>query len=456
MADPNDITTVFYEPMAKTGKSPGSLVPGMVLNGKYELLEQIGRGGMGVVWKAQAKVADRLVALKFVPKELKRFDAEMERVRTSFKKIHALNHQWICPIYGLEDGGEFGYYLVMKYLEGETLDSFVLRKDPKRQGLPIDIVVAIIARAAVALDYAHLNKVIHRDIKPGNIFLIKVAGKLHVQLIDFGLVDEIRTSLSRVSQMQFDISGTRPYMAPEQWLGKLQSATTDQYALAVVAYELLAGNLPFLSGDFQILGNAVLNVAPEPIPTISDAANDVLLRALAKDPADRFGSCQEFVSTLNSVWTSVAEEAQASVSERKMPTFRFRMPHWRLGLDTPLWSLEAPLWAQCLTVFLVVFCLGAVILVGLAWNRTASPLPHQQNGERTVEALPQPITTGGQAAGEHIALRTNGIGSLFRWCPPGTFMMGSPASEKERNDHTETLHQVPGERPWYPLFPSSC
>jgi serine/threonine-protein kinase len=77
-------------------------------------------------------------------------------------------------------------------------------------------VAAFLSRVAVALDYAHLNRVIHRGIKPGNIFLTQSAGKVHVQLIDFGLVDEIRTSLSRVSQMQFDISGTRPYMAPER------------------------------------------------------------------------------------------------------------------------------------------------------------------------------------------------------------------------------------------------
>ena len=367
----DDITTAFFDPEEITGEATVALTPGMVLNNKYELLKQIGRGGMGVVWQAKDQVSHRLVALKFVPRELKRFDVEMERVRASFRKVHALNHQWICPMYGLEDGGEFGYYLVMKYLEGETLDRYVLRKDPKRQGLPMDQVIAILSRVAVALDYAHLNKAIHRDIKPGNIFLTKVAGKLHVQLIDFGLVDEIRTSLSRVSQMQFDISGTRPYMAPEQWQGRLQSATTDQYALAVVAYELLAGHLPFQSSDFKVLGNAILNVMPEPIPSISNDANNVLMRALAKDSAGRFGSCQEFVTTLNGVWTSEVSDISSSASDWAAPTV-FSMPRW--------------VRAVALSV-LLLFAIGAIVFTSS--RRDQSP-PSQQHVQRHTVARGAP------------------------------------------------------------------
>ena len=170
----DDLTTeTFNEPAA-------SLIAGTIIGEKYELLEQIGRGGMGVVWKAKDKVADRLVALKFVPNELKRFETEMQRVRDTFKKVHALQHQAICPIYTLEDGGPLGYYLVMKYLEGETLDAYVLRKLAQSEVLPLNHVVAILSRVAVALDYAHQEGVIHRDIKPSNIFLVKSAGKLHV------------------------------------------------------------------------------------------------------------------------------------------------------------------------------------------------------------------------------------------------------------------------------------
>ena len=131
------------------------LQPEMILAGKYRLIKRIGAGAMGVVWQAHERVADRLVALKFVPKECSRFRDEIERLRQSFSRIHALNHQSICPIYGLENDGEFGYFLVMKFLDGETLESHKLRKDPKGNGLPLEQVIALLKPVASALDYAH-------------------------------------------------------------------------------------------------------------------------------------------------------------------------------------------------------------------------------------------------------------------------------------------------------------
>ena len=211
---------IASDELPESGDAPtDSLTSGTILANKYELIEQIGRGGMGVVWKANDRVAERLVALKFVPSELKRFEEEIQRVKMTFKKVHALQHQSICPLYSLEDGGQLGYYLVMKYLEGETLGKYVLRKDPQRKGFSIDRVVAILSRIAEALDYAHFNDVIHRDIKPSNIFLAKTSKGVVVQVIDFGLADEVKTSLSRVTQNKIIISGTRPYLAPEQWRG---------------------------------------------------------------------------------------------------------------------------------------------------------------------------------------------------------------------------------------------
>jgi len=225
------------------------LQPEMVLSGKYRLIKQIGKGAMGVVWQAHERVADRLVALKFVPKECNRFKDEMERMRKSFSKIHALNHQSICPIYGLEDDGEFGYFLVMKFLEGETLADYAHRKDPKGNGLPLDQVIELVKPIAQALDYAHRNDVIHRDIKPSNIFLSETGKGVNVEIIDFGLADEIREGMSRVSQVTFDTSGTPAYKAPEQWKGHRQTAATDQYELAVIAYELLAEHLHVYGGN---------------------------------------------------------------------------------------------------------------------------------------------------------------------------------------------------------------
>ena len=280
-------------------KSTSMLLPGMVLGDEYELIEQIGHGGMGVIWKANDRVADRLVALKFVPGDLRRFDAEVKRLYAMFKKVHALNHQAICPLYSLKDGKHLGYYLVMKYLDGDTLDSHIDEIDPERKGLPLQQVVELLMPVAKALDYAHRNGVLHRDIKPSNIFLKKTAKGTEVQLIDFGLAEEIRATLSHVDIADLDVSGTPLYMSPEQWKGARQTATTDQYALAAVAYELLAGHPPFEGSNFVIMRNTVLEIAPEPIPTLPDSANAALLKALAKEGKGRFANCVEFFRALS-------------------------------------------------------------------------------------------------------------------------------------------------------------
>ena len=365
-------TQTFHQPAI-------SLAPGTLLGGKYELLEQIGKGAMGVVWKAKDKVGQRLVALKFVPKEVSRFEAEMVRVRQTFKKVHELQHQAICPTHSLEDGGQLGYYLVMKYLEGESLDAYVLRKASQSETMPLNQVVALLSRVAAALDYAHENDVIHRDIKPANIFLVKSKGKLHVQIIDFGLADEIRTSMTRVSQpaepTKTEISGTFAYMSPEQMRGRSQSAATDQYALAVVAYELLAGRLPFHGASIAILMRAVLEETPEPIPTISDSANAILRKAMSKDAGDRFRTCRDFINALGTAWTTVANGApEEEEYDDEDETTSFSLS------DIPRWG-----WAVAGSV-LAVAILGMIVWSAGSRSNPDSPVIPAQAGIQTEDA----------------------------------------------------------------------
>ena len=287
-----DDSSSEFEPAAK-------LAAGTILNGEFELLELLGHGGMGVVWKAKDLVADRLVAIKFVPPDVQKFEAEMKRVKDMFKLVHELHHENICPLYALKGGHNLGYYLVMQFLPGQSLSDYV-SNDPSRKRMELGETVNILASVAAALDYAHKNKVIHRDIKPSNIFLVEKPQKTYdVQVIDFGLAAEVRSSLTRVSQHIGNTSGTRSYMAPEQWRGRQQTAETDQYALAVVAYELLAGHLPFEGGDTEMLRLAVLQDKPEPIRSLSEAANAAIQKGLAKDKEDRFSSCREFIKVLS-------------------------------------------------------------------------------------------------------------------------------------------------------------
>ncbi len=296
---PSEVT--FMPPAPEKGAAAYSV--GTEFDG-FRLEEKIGRGGLGEVWKARDLDGDRDVAIKFVPRDIQCFETEMERVRETFQTIHALQHSNICPVYVLRRHPELGSYLVMKFLEGVSLE-FLLRRQLK---LPLERVTEILRPVALALDYAHRQQVVHRDVKPANImldFAKNADGSLNfevledVQLIDFGLASEFRRSVARVSQIRMSTSGTRPYMSPEQFRGRLQNAFSDQYSLAVVAYELLAGHLPFETDDDQILRECVLNEAPEPVPELESAVNEALLKGLAKELELRFPTCEAFVLALS-------------------------------------------------------------------------------------------------------------------------------------------------------------
>lgn len=267
---------------------------------RYRLEKLLGRGGMGEAWKAFDETAKRYVVLKFVPKDIQNVNEAMGAVLDSFGRVEKLQHQHICPLYSLDNDPEHGFFLVMKYIDGLPLDAYYRRYAGIHGPIPFDKIIRILRDVANALDYAHSRKVIHRDVKPANIMVGETDG---VQLIDFGLADEIRASLTRtvdvsITENTAKISGTRSYMAPEQWEGRKQDARTDQYALAVTAYELLSGHVPFSGTDTEVLKNAVLNDLPSPIPDRPDYVNTALFKGLAKNRNDRFENCRAFVEAL--------------------------------------------------------------------------------------------------------------------------------------------------------------
>jgi serine/threonine protein kinase len=266
---------------------------GDVLLGRYKITGELGQGGMGVVFRCFDEVGGIDVAVKALPPELSHNTVEMEEVRENFRTIHGLHHPNIAATTGLEQDAQTGeYYLVMELAEGVNLR----RWRRSFQGDPgLADVMPILRQVAEALDFAHSREIIHRDIKPSNLM---VAPDGTVKVLDFGLATQIHTSMSRVSQVQHGTSGTAPYMAPEQWRGRNQGPATDQYALAVTAYELLAGHLPFDSSDPAVLREAVLNELPEPIEDLDAKAWRALAQGLGKETKQRSASCGEFVGTL--------------------------------------------------------------------------------------------------------------------------------------------------------------
>ena len=283
-------------PGKRDRKPDGRFAVGDLIVNRYKVLAELGQGGMGVVYKCFDETAGIEVALKALPPELSHNTLEMEDIKDNFQLVHNLHHPNIASSNTLErDDSNGNYYLIMECCDGEDLRRWIKRKR-KEGALTLDDVLPIIQQVADALDYAHEQKIIHRDIKPGNI-MIDARGRIKV--LDFGLAAQIHTSMTRVSMAYHGTSGTGPYMAPEQWRGKKQGTSSDQYSLAVMTYEMLSGDLPFESSDVAVLREAVLHEYADPIPNISQAAHNTLKRAMSKIPDERFGSCAHFVAALN-------------------------------------------------------------------------------------------------------------------------------------------------------------
>ncbi len=265
----------------------------LILN-RYKVVGELGKGGMGVVYRCQDTVGGIEVALKTLPPDVSRDEAEMNDVRSNFQLVSRLAHPNIAQIRTLEKDPESGnYFLVLECIEGTDLLKW--RKAMPEGANVLDAIRPIIRQVAEGLDYAHSQKIVHRDIKPANIMICKDGT---AKVLDFGLAAQIHTSMSRVSRMKGGTSGTAPYMAPEQWRGAHQGAETDQYALAVMAYELLAGKKPFENYDMGVLMQMVLNEQPTQIAGLDAATWATIAKGMSKKPEDRYPTCVAFAAAL--------------------------------------------------------------------------------------------------------------------------------------------------------------
>src|SRR6266403_1084569 len=272
-------------PSPRFADSPFHSVPMLGELGDYELLEEIGRGGQGVVFRARQKSLNRTIALKVISLGQWASKAHLKRFRLEAEAAAKLEHPGIVPIHevGERDGS---CYFSMKFIEGGQLDEVA-----KREPMPIRQAAELIAKVARTVHYAHEHGILHRDIKPGNI-LLDAKGEPH--LTDFGLARLVESESSVTHTL--DVLGTPSYMAPEQAVGNntAVSSVTDIYGLGAVLYRLLTGHPPFAGGTTYETIKLVLDTEPRQPrllnPKIDRDLSTICLKCLEKDPKRRYPS----------------------------------------------------------------------------------------------------------------------------------------------------------------------
>jgi len=276
---------------------PGRLAPGSPLAG-YRVEEEIGRGGMAVVYRAHDDHLDRPVALKVLAPGLARDEGFRARFIQESRIAAATEHPNIIPVFsaGEADGV---LYIAMRYIPDGDVRTLIDRVGP----LPAARACALIAQAASALDAAHARGLVHRDVKPTNMLLeisLRTSQPDHLYLSDFGLAKPSAAATGLTATGQF--FGTVDYVAPEQIQGDPLDGRTDQYALACAAFEMLSGSPPFRRENGMAVISAHLSDPPPSlsarVPGLPAAADRVIARALAKSPADRYDRCLDFAEAL--------------------------------------------------------------------------------------------------------------------------------------------------------------
>lgn len=351
----------------------------MELAGRYRILRELGRGGMGIVYLSEDIhfKGQRVVAIKILPQYLCQSPETLESFKREFLTASKLVHQNICAMYEFgEDTKLETYFLVIEYLEGETLADALNKR--KRYGFKDAL--QFITQISAGLDFAHSKGILHLDMKPANIMILPCGD---VKIMDFGLAQQLHTGKSYLSLPK--TFGTPMYVAPEQiQAGKenIVRASTDIWALGVIVYEMLKGEPPFKGNTILQVSNSIVTTEPEIIKGISEKAWAAILKALSKDPRQRFSTCRDFVEALKGEGQIVGSVPYYSPPTKNTLSSTCRTTNRTVAMPSTLVQksrmMQGILWL-CIALFAII-----LLLFSHTWMSKISQSPKKN------PALPAP------------------------------------------------------------------
>src|ERR1700759_1229890 len=321
----------------------------------YRITQKLGAGGMGVVYKALDLTLERTVALKFLPPDMVVTSADRERMLREARAASMLDHPNIGVIHGLEESGDRQFFIVMGYYEGMTLSEKLDRGViPAREALDLAIQIAR------GLSAAHARNIVHRDIKPSNVIITQdnVA-----KIVDFGLA---RVVASASATQSMSLTGTLPYMAPEQILGEPVDQRSDVWALGVVLVQMITGSHPFVRPNTPAMTFAILNQPPSALDAVPDAVQPLIYRTLSKKAEHRQANATELLGQLEDARARLT--ATPTKSDHPTDTISLSPRELKLLKDnasTPRWSTGGTRWATraALAVITLLLVATAVMLL---------------------------------------------------------------------------------------------
>jgi eukaryotic-like serine/threonine-protein kinase len=344
----------------------------MVMTGKtishYKILDKLGEGGMGVVYKAHDTKLDRTVALKFFPPNLAVDDTEKQRFLHEARAASALDHSNICSTYSIEETDDGSMFIVMAYYDGVSLQGKI-----GQSPLPIKEVLAYSIQIAAGLKKAHEKEIVHRDLKPANIFITKDD---QIKIIDFGLAKAAHRTMLTKSGTTL---GTVPYMSPEQAQGNQADNRTDIWSLGVVMYEMITGRRPFKSEYETALVYSIINEDPEPVTGLRSGVpmglERVINKCMEKDPSARYQRVDEILVDLR----KIEKESVSPISDKTSASVASRHKH-------PVHKAEKT--GGIRKISLLWFVLPTLLVVGMLAYIFIPGKTETQTTDRSIAVLP--------------------------------------------------------------------